>query len=154
MADEGRRADQLRDAVASTLEAASVDEALGERLRDGTLEREATPAAGLGDMGGLSVLSGGQAKAATSPASEPDPAAGKALERDAREAAKAADVAERAAAKAHEKAERLRETADEAESAAREARDAARRLGDEARTARRRADRAARTAEAARNRAR
>jgi hypothetical protein len=60
-------ADALRDAdrspephledIRGTLEAASVDEEVGERLRTGTLERTSRPPAGFGDISGLQLVS-------------------------------------------------------------------------------------------------
>ena len=60
-------ADALRDAdrspdphledIRGTLEAASVDEEIGERLRTGTLERTSRPSAGFGDISGLQLVS-------------------------------------------------------------------------------------------------
>jgi hypothetical protein len=60
-------ADALRDAdrppephledIRGTLEAASVDEEVGERLRTGTLERTSRPSAGFGDISGLQLVS-------------------------------------------------------------------------------------------------
>jgi hypothetical protein len=147
MEADGRRTETLRDPVTLTLEAASIDDELGARLREGTIEREAAPTAGLGGAEGFAVVPGGRQPDAEA-ADTPGPASIRETEREAREAAKTADAAERAAAKAQEKAERLRAAVDDAETAARGARDDARRLADEARTARRRADRAARAVEA------
>ena len=60
-ADALREADRspephLED-IRGTLEAASVDEEIGERLRTGTLERTSRPSAGFGDISGLQLVS-------------------------------------------------------------------------------------------------
>jgi len=142
----GDRGATHRDAVEATLTAASVDEALAERLREGTLDREARPTAGFGAVEGFEVLAGGAAEEAE--ASEESPAARREAERDrlraVRDAERRADAAERAAERAADRARQLKEKAAEAAAAAKEADAEARRLLDEARTERKRADRAAR----------
>jgi hypothetical protein len=144
----GDRGDAHQDAIAATLDAASVDEQLGQRLRDGTLEREARPTAGFGAIEGFEVLLGGGAEEeAETPVSRQQDARERA--REARAAAQRAGAAERAAEKAHTRAEDLKQRAAAAVSAAREAEAEAKRMADEAKTERKRADRAARSAEAA-----
>ena len=144
----GARGQAHRDAIAATLEAASVDDELGERLAAGTLEREATQAAGFGTIEGFEVLTGGVAEAEDEPA-EDLAAAKRERAREARAAAQRAAAAERAAERARARADDLKEKAAAAATAAREAESEAKRLGDEARTERKRADRAARGAESA-----
>jgi hypothetical protein len=56
----GRDPGNLRDELAATFEAASVDERAGEALRAGRLERALSPPSGLGDVTGLTVLEGGR----------------------------------------------------------------------------------------------
>lgn len=139
----GDRASAHRDAIAATLEAASVDPELGTHLREGTFEREAIPDAGLGSVEGFQLLPGG---AADPDASEDDAAERAELERAAKDASRSADAAEREAERAAHRAEQLREKARAASAAAEAAETDARRLADEARTERRRADRAERSA--------
>ena len=55
--DAGRSADPHLEDIRGTLEAASVDEEIGERLRTGTIERTSRPAAGFGDVAGLQLVS-------------------------------------------------------------------------------------------------
>ena len=55
--DAGRSPDTHLEDIRGTLEAASVDEEIGERLRTGTLERTSRPAAGFGDIAGLQLVS-------------------------------------------------------------------------------------------------
>ena len=55
--DAGRSPDPHLEDIRGTLEAASVDDETGERLRTGTLERTARPAAGFGDIPGLQLVS-------------------------------------------------------------------------------------------------
>jgi hypothetical protein len=138
----GDRAGAHRDAIAATLEAASIDPELGTRLRNGTFEREASPGSGLGPAEGLQLLPGG----AEPQASEDDAAERAELKRQAKEAMRSADAAERDAERAGRRAEQLRDKARAASAAADAAETEARRLADEARTERRRADRAERSA--------
>ena len=55
--DAGRSPDPHLEDIRGTLEAASVDEEIGDRLRTGTLERTSRPAAGFGDIAGLQLVS-------------------------------------------------------------------------------------------------
>jgi hypothetical protein len=55
--DTGRAPDTHLEDIRGTLEAASVDEEIGERLRTGTLERTSRPSAGFGDISGLQLVS-------------------------------------------------------------------------------------------------
>jgi hypothetical protein len=143
----GDRGAAHRDAIESTLTAASVEDALAQRLRDGTLDREARPEAGFGAVEGFELLTGG-AGAAEAP--EESPAARREAEREraraAREAERRAGAAERNAQRAAERATQLKEKAAEATAAAKEAEAEAKRLADEARTERKRAERTAREA--------
>jgi hypothetical protein len=144
----GVRGAAHRDAIAATLEAASVDDELGERLSAGTLEREATQTAGFGTIEGFEVLTGGGAEAEEEP-KEDLAAVKRERAREARAAGQRASTAERAAERARKRADDLKEKAAAAASSAREAEAEAKRLADEARTERKRADRAARGAESA-----
>jgi hypothetical protein len=141
----GDRGAAHRDAVEATLTAASVDEPLGRRLRDGTLDREARPTAGFGAVEGFEVLTGG---AVADDQVDASPAARREAERErakeARDAERRAEAAERAAERAAARSAQLKERAAEAVAAAKEADAEAKRLADEARTERKRADRAAR----------
>ncbi|MGZ5295455.1 MAG: hypothetical protein ACXWYT_00880 [Actinomycetota bacterium] len=55
--EAGRSPDPHLNDIRGTLEAASVDEDVGERLRSGTLERTVQPSAGFGDLTGLQLVS-------------------------------------------------------------------------------------------------
>ena len=55
--DADRSPDPHLEDIRGTLEAASVDEEIGERLRTGTLERTSRPSAGFGDISGLQLVS-------------------------------------------------------------------------------------------------
>ena len=145
----GARGATHRDAIAATLEAAAIDDELGERLSAGTLDKEAQPTAGFGALEGFEVLVGGAAggRAGAEPEPEEDPAAiRRERAKDARESAKRADAAERAAEKARTRADDLKEKAANAAEVAKEAESEARRLADEARTERKRAERAEKAA--------
>jgi hypothetical protein len=145
----GDRGAPHRDAIEGTLTAASIDDEVGRRLSEGTLDREARPEAGFGAVEGFEVLTGGAGSAAE-PEESPTPAArreaGRERARALREAERRAEAAERTAQRAAEHAARLKEKAAEAAAAAKEAESEARRLADEARTERKRAERARRAA--------
>ena len=66
--DAGRSPDPHLEDIRGTLEAASVDEEIGERLRTGTIERTSRPSAGFGDIAGCSWCPG-----ATTPPMRPRP---------------------------------------------------------------------------------
>ena len=55
--EAGRSPEPHLEDIRGTLEAASVDEGVGERLRTGTLERTSRPSAGFGDISGLQLVS-------------------------------------------------------------------------------------------------
>lgn len=55
--DAGRSPDPHLEDIRGTLEAASVDEEVGARLRTGTIERTSRPSAGFGDIAGLQLVS-------------------------------------------------------------------------------------------------
>jgi len=137
----GVRGATHRDRIVSTLEAASLDRELGERLRDGILERDAQPTSGFGAIEGFEVLQGGAAE---------ERAPGETAEvrrervREAKEAERTAIRAERAAEQAAARAADLRARATTAEASAKDAETDAKRLADEAKMARKRADRASR----------
>jgi phospholipase/lecithinase/hemolysin len=137
----GARGATHRDRIVSTLEAASLDRELGQRLRDGTLDRDAQPTSGFGAIEGFEVLEGGAA-AEQKPTELAE--ARRERAREAKEAERAAIKAERAAEQAAVRAVDLRAKAVAAEAAAREAEADAKRLADEAKMARKRADRASR----------
>jgi len=152
LADEGvmalgARGGAHRDAIAATLDAASVDDELGERLQSGTLERDAKPTAGFGAIEGFEVLQGGGSEGDDDIVEEDPAEARRERAREARVAEQRAASAERAAEKARKRAEDLKEKAAAAVTAAREADSDAKRLADEARTERKRAERSAKAAE-------
>ena len=142
----GARGGTHRDAIAETLDAASVDDELGERLQARIIEREARPTAGFGAIEGFEVLQGGGSEDAEDKAEEDPAEVRRERAREARESAQRAAAAERAADKARRRAEELKEKAAAAVTAAREAESDAKRLSDEAKTERKRADRAAKAA--------
>ena len=143
----GARGGTHRDAIAETLDAASVDDELGERLQARIIEREARPTAGFGAIEGFEVLQGGGSEDAEDKAEEDPAEVRRERAREARESAQRAAAAERAADKARRRAEELKEKAAAAVTAAREAESDAKRLSDEAKTERKRADRAAKAAQ-------
>ena len=55
--DAGRSPDAHVEDIRGTLEAASLDDEIGERLQTGTLERTSRPSAGFGDISGLQLVS-------------------------------------------------------------------------------------------------
>ncbi len=138
----GDRGAAHRDAIAGTLDAASIDGELGAKLRDGLVEREARPTAGFGVIEGFELLTGG-AGGSEAPAPKDREAEARERAREARAAAQRAAAAERAAGKAADRAAELKARADRAVTQAREAEAEAKRLADEAKTERKRADRAA-----------
>jgi hypothetical protein len=144
----GARGAAHRDAIAATLDAASVDDELGQRLQAGVLDRDAKPTAGFGAIEGFEVLQGGGGGDDEEPTDEDPVQVRRERARDARAADQRATAAERAADKARHRAEELKEKATAAVNAAREAESEAKRLADEAKTERKRADRAAKSAEA------
>ena len=100
-----RSPDTHRDEVAATLEAASVDETVGEQLRTGTLERTVSNAVGFGEVGGLHLVATLEREEPPSrPARVDDAGRREELARLQQEAA----TADRAAAKAEATTERLR----------------------------------------------
>jgi hypothetical protein len=60
--EAGREPAVHADAIRSTLEAASIDEATGGLFRSGRLTKEVSPPAGLGDITPFEVLTGGRAE--------------------------------------------------------------------------------------------
>ena len=142
----GARGAAHRDAIAETLDAASVDDELGERLSARILERETRPMAGFGAIEGFEVLQGGGSDEDEGAAEEDPAEVRRGRAREAREAAQRAVAAERVADKARRRADELREKATAAVTAAREAESDAKRLSDEAKTERKRADRAGKAA--------
>jgi hypothetical protein len=153
-AREGRDVEHLRSEIAGTLEAATIDDELGERLRQGTVEKAVAPSAGLGGVEGFAVIPGGGGEPELQESTDvrrgrPGTDRAQQAAKEAKEARAAAERAAKAAEKAASQADRLAQAAAEAERAAREARAEERRLRDEAATARRRAERAERSAKAA-----
>jgi hypothetical protein len=87
--ESGRAPDAHADDLAATLEAASVDEEVGERLRLGTLDAAIREPAGFGDLAGLRVIPGEGAPARNEETSQAA-AESKRLRRDAENAARVA----------------------------------------------------------------
>jgi hypothetical protein len=152
--ENGRSPDAHRDAIAATLQAASVDEAIAAVVRAGTLDREVAAPTGFGEVDGLQLV-------------QPTPAEPEAPERPARPARRRVkldparrreldaarrqrDQGRREARAATKAAAQAREAAEQAAEADTEAAEAARRLAGEATQARRAADEARRAAEEAR----
>ncbi|MGH2679385.1 MAG: hypothetical protein ACRDG8_02700 [Actinomycetota bacterium] len=142
----GDRGGSHRDAIVTTLDAASVDDEVGDRLQAGILEREARPTAGFGAIEGFEVLQGGGGVHDDASVEEDPAEVQRERAREAREAGQRAAAADRAADKARRRAEDLKAKAATAVTAAREAEAEAKRLADEAKTERKRADRAAKGA--------
>jgi hypothetical protein len=117
--DAGRSADPHLEDIRGTLEAASVDDEIGEPLRTGTLERTSRPSAGFGDMPGLQLVSSrddapevsGTSRGAASTRSVGLDDAGRErdLEAEVRRLRRDRDAAERKAAAAEETRARMAE---------------------------------------------
>jgi hypothetical protein len=140
--EAGRDPAPHEDAIRSTLEAASADEAIGELVRAGRLTKEAEPPSGLGDVSPFEVLPGGRDATRKGPGVEESPADRRLRERLETRMVKA----EAALANARETASTSRQEADAA------AKDVDR-LERELRTAQRRAERASKAATTAKDRA-
>jgi hypothetical protein len=151
--ESDRSPEAHRDAIAASLQAASIDERAAAAVRAGTLDRELAAPSGFGEVAGLELVQ--PAAQEPEPAEAPprpkrrrklDPAQRRELEAARRERerrTKEVRGAVRAAGKA-------REAADEAAEAEAEATRTARRLADESTRARRDAEAARRAAEEAR----
>jgi hypothetical protein len=137
LSGSGTNPDPHRDAIAATLEAATLDGDAAEKVRSGRLSKELPAPAGfgdLGDLGGFVVVD------------EPEPAPSKTKEDRAERRAEArravklaqerADEAERAAGEARREAEAQMRSAQKALEKADRARQEADRLAEEARQAR------------------
>jgi hypothetical protein len=142
--EAGRDPAPHEEAIRSTLEAASADEAIGELARAGRLTKEAEPPSGLGDVSPFEVLPGGRdgSRTAGGPSAKES-----AADRRLRERLETRVV----------KAEATLTTARETAAASRQEADAAAkdvdRLERELRTAQRRAERASKAATTAKDRA-
>jgi hypothetical protein len=142
--EAGRNPAPHADAIRSTLEAASADEATGDLVRSGRLTKEVEPPSGLGDVTPLEVLPvarGGEAARGEAPPEE-SPAARRLRERMEARVAKAEGalvVAQEAAAESRREADAATKAVD--------------RLERDLRTARRRAERASKDATGAEARA-
>jgi len=147
LGEAGREAASHTDAIRSTLEAASVDEATGDLLRKGRLTKEVEPPSGLGDITPFEVLRGGQAAKAKggAPSSSasidrsPSARVRKQMEKRVAKAEDALVAAKEAAAQSRREVEAVAKEVD--------------RLERELRTARRRAERASKASTAAELRA-
>ncbi len=149
--DADRSPDTHRDEVAATLEAASVDETVGEQLRTGTLERTVSNAVGFGEVGGLHLVATlEQDEAPSRPARVDEAGRHEELARLKKDAA----AADRAAAKAESATERVRDRVAKAERQLAAERDALREAEAAARGATLEARRAATALERAERRSR
>ena len=140
----GRNPDPHVDAIRSTLEAASVDEATGDLVRSGRLTKEAEPPSGLGDVSPFEVLAGGGAAPAKGqgPGDEGSP-------EESPVGRRLRERMEARAARAESAVAAARETAAAARSEALTAAKEVDRLERELRTAQRRAERASNAAQVA-----
>ena len=113
--DADRSPDAHVEDIRGTLEAASVDEAVAERLRAGTLDKTVQPSAGFGDLTGLQLVSRRDdqpedvRKLAPRPRGGDDEDPARQLEAEARRLRRDRDAAERKAAVAEEARARLAE---------------------------------------------
>jgi hypothetical protein len=152
--ESGRSPQAHRDAIAATLQAASVDETAAAAVRAGTLDREVAAPSGFGEVAGLQLVQ---------PAPEPEaperparPARRRvkldaARRRELDAARRQRDQRRREARVAAKTAGKARDAADQAAGAETEATEAARRLAGEATQARRAAEEARRVADEARD---
>jgi hypothetical protein len=150
--ESGRSPEAHRDAIAASLQAASIDERAAAAVRAGTLDRELVAPSGFGEVAGLELVQPAPQPEPAEAPSKPrrrrklDPAQRRELEAARRERerrSKEVRAAVRTAGKA-------REAADQAAEAEAEATRTARRLADESTRARRAAEEARRAAEEAR----
>jgi hypothetical protein len=152
--ESGRSPEAHRDAIAATLQAASVDETAAAAVRAGTLDREVAAPSGFGEVAGLQLVqpAAAEPEAPERPARPArrrvklDPARRRELEAARRQR----DQRRREARAAAKTAGKAREAADQAAEAEAETTEAARRLAGEATQARRAAEEARRAAEEAR----
>jgi hypothetical protein len=117
--DADRSPDAHVEDIRGTLEAASVDEAVAERLRAGTLDRTVQPSAGFGDLTGLQLVSRSddepdeavtdRKSAASRSRGEAEEDLSRQLDADIRRLRRERDAAERKAAAAEEARARLAE---------------------------------------------
>ncbi|MGH3441337.1 MAG: hypothetical protein ACRDUY_04720 [Nitriliruptorales bacterium] len=137
--DVGSQPATHRDAIAATIQAATVDEEVRDALREGRLERTAE-APGFGTLAGLSVTPDAAEAPAEDEAPPEDPHAEKRAELESqanslrsrvRDLERAAEKSAKRAEQAEERADRLRRQADEAQGAATEARRNTGELGGE-----------------------
>src|SRR6266542_6194002 len=107
--ESGRSPEAHRDAIAATLQAASVDETAAAAVRAGTLDREVAAPSGFGEVAGLQLVQPAAAEA------EPETTeAARRLAGEATQARRAAEEARRAAEEARRVADEAREAADTA----------------------------------------
>jgi hypothetical protein len=151
--ESGRSPETHRDAIAATLQSASVDEAAAAAVRAGTLDRELAAPSGFGEVAGLQLLQPPPEQEAPERPASParrrvklDPARRRELDAARRQR----DQRRREARTAASAAGKAREAADQAAEAESEAAEAARRLAGESAQARRASEEARRAAEEAR----
>jgi hypothetical protein len=151
--ESGRSPEAHRDAIAATLQSASVDEAAAAAVRAGTLDRELAAPSGFGEVAGLQLLqTPPEPEAPERPAGPArrriklDPARRRELDAARRQR----DQRRREARTAASVAGKAREAADQAAEAESEAAEAARRLAGESAQTRRASEETRRAAEEAR----
>ncbi|MFB3739909.1 MAG: hypothetical protein ACE14W_13215, partial [Candidatus Velamenicoccus archaeovorus] len=152
--DHGHGSAAAVEAVASTFEAASLDERSAEQVRSGRLSKELPPPSGFGGVTGFEVVAAPPVEAAPEETERAeDREARREAEREARDLANEAARARRRAIKARADADRARERADRLRAQAQDAAGQAKAAAEAARTAERDAERAERAAERAGERA-
>jgi hypothetical protein len=107
LTESGRSPDTHVDEIRATLESASVDPQLGERVRAGTLDRPASHAAGFGDVLGLHAVAGEAEVTAAGAAERPSAKGDESSTRGKARLQRDAEAAARTARRARETADRL-----------------------------------------------
>jgi hypothetical protein len=106
LTESGRSPDPHLEEIRATLESASIDAELGERVRAGTLDRPVGAAAGFGDVFGLHAVEG-EAESEQGGAAEPDTRGNEPSRAEVARLRRDAQAAARAARRAREAADRL-----------------------------------------------
>jgi hypothetical protein len=107
LTESGRSPDTHVDEIRATLESASVDPQLGERVRTGTLDRPASHPAGFGDVFGLHSVADEAEVAQAGAAERPSAKGDEAFKREKARLQREAEAAARTAHRARETADRL-----------------------------------------------
>ena len=105
--ESGRSPDAHLEEVRGTLEAASVDTAVGKQLLEGTLERSVQEAGGFGDMVGLQLVPDDEAETPAGRGRKGGPSKPTVTKADQGKLRRDAAAAERKARLARERADRL-----------------------------------------------